>query len=110
MDFLSKEAMKYTFMSRDAINAKIAGDFGGVLKTMILPSQMQQFADAYLEKNGRVKQTPMNTNRFLFIQVNLTILITCQGGGAYNIHTLLDVCGIYGITIASCSNGSICSV
>lgn len=67
-EFLAKEAMKYTFMSREQANAKIAGNFGGVLKTMILPSQMLQFSDSYLEKNSRVKQTPMNDNRFLFIQ------------------------------------------
>lgn len=74
MEFLAKEARKYTFMSREQANAKIAGDFGGVLKTMILPTQMIQFSDNYLDKKKTTtKQPPMNVNRYLFIQYILHV-------------------------------------
>ena len=74
MEFLSKEARNYSFMSREQANAKIAGDFGGVLKTMILPSQMMQFSDNYLDKKKTTtKQAPMNVNRYLFIQYILHV-------------------------------------
>ena len=74
MDFLSKEAMKYTFMSRERVNEKIASNFGGILKSMILPTQMMQFSDMYLDnKRTMGKQPPMQVNRYLFIQYVLYV-------------------------------------
>ena len=74
MEFLSNEAMKYKMMSKSMLNSTISSNMGDILKTMILPTQMQQFADDYLNKKSSfTKRTPMNENRFLFIQYILLV-------------------------------------